>query len=306
MVCGQDCADKPRVKDEQGNYACRECADAATKRSAAAKVAVVAGVGQQQLATAGVGAGRAATAKVSSPEPELTNPGVWDDLTPVVPKGAKACGSCGHAMKDEAIVCLNCGHNELTGKALRTKREKPLVIGEVKRKREVDPSERAAFWVPLFIGAGLGGFIWASAAQQSLGQMFMLLMALGFYGFIATVSFVIVLLFNSGLAKLGGIAMASAFIGVIFAAFSGASPEFTGIMGLLWIGGAIFGLILLWKEGEHPLVRGMVCGSVIGQVLLTVAMVIYGDDIKAAAGPRKVPSTPEPQAIVQPYQSPLR
>jgi len=281
VVCGEDCSAKPRVKDERGNYACRECADAAAQQQQqkqqqqqqqprAAKVALGAGNGQRAMATAGGSSAQAS----GGLEPEPSHPSVWDDLTPAVQAGSRACPSCGHGMKDSAVLCLNCGHNELTGKALRTKREKPVIIGEVKVKRRVDPAERAAFFVPLLLGSGLGGFVLLAAAQQNTRQMFAVIVVLVIYASVTSFAFTWSLFFHPGLAKLGGIAMVvSNILGVVLAR---GSPETAGILGLVWLIGAVFGLLALWKDGEKPVLRGMVCGVIVGLILMGSSLSIYG------------------------------
>jgi len=283
VVCGEDCSAKPRVKDETGNYACRECAGAAAQQQQqqhqqqqqqqqprAAKVAVVAGNGQRAMATAGGSSAQAS----GGPEPEPSHPSVWDDLTPAVPSGSKACPSCGHGMKDSAVLCLNCGHNELTGKALRTKREKPVTIGEVKVKRQVDPAEQAAFFVPLLLGSGLGGFVLLAGAQQNTRQMAAVMVVLVIYASATSFAFTWSLFFHPGLAKLGGIAMVlSNILAVVLAR---GSPETAGILGLVWLIGAVFGLLALWKDGEKPVLRGMVCGVIVGLILMGTSLSIYG------------------------------
>lgn len=92
--CGQDCSAKPRTKDTQGRYACKACADAATRPKAAA-----------------------------APVPAETDPDA--DLMAALmaqtkPDITESCPSCGSGLAPGAVICTICGYNKQSGKSQKS------------------------------------------------------------------------------------------------------------------------------------------------------------------------------------------
>ena len=116
MVCGEKCADRPRLKDAQGRYACQVCVEA--KR----------GPGQRARARApGVGA---AVAQAPAPAVDAGIGFSMDDyLGDVQAADANPCPTCGTGRAADAVVCMQCGFDSSSGRAMKTK------VGKDKPKR---------------------------------------------------------------------------------------------------------------------------------------------------------------------------
>lgn len=93
-VCGEDCSDRPRVKDRAGRYYCKPCE---VKRAAETVVAV----------------GSASTTS--------TTLLAVDDAEGVIPieeahvAAEKACPVCMLRISADAVVCVHCGYDERKG-----------------------------------------------------------------------------------------------------------------------------------------------------------------------------------------------
>lgn len=107
VLCGESCVGQPRIKNEKGQYAHRACAEAQQKNKQHPEPA---------------------------PDPELAALGFDDDGfgdmsdllpdTPIEheqPAMRSACPSCGTALAQGNVVCMNCGYNTQSGKAIKTK-----------------------------------------------------------------------------------------------------------------------------------------------------------------------------------------
>lgn len=150
--CHQDCSDKPRLKDAQGVYFCKECypqAQAEAKARAAGSKAVGNGRG---VPLSGAGAGSASSVFddpiVLSPDMVPTK----DEPKQVVKKvedsqssATKNCESCGIMMPAKAVVCTNCGFNTGTKKGLKTKIQKALAAPKEKGAVRASSGEYAGF-----------------------------------------------------------------------------------------------------------------------------------------------------------------
>ena len=94
IVCGEDCSTRPRVKNPQGEYACRTCADTAAARGV-----------------------------VSGPSP---SGGGEDDLLAdligdAVDHMGDVCPTCGVVLPQDAVICTHCGLNIQAGKQIKTR-----------------------------------------------------------------------------------------------------------------------------------------------------------------------------------------
>jgi hypothetical protein len=96
-ICGQDCSSRPRIKDQQGRYFCKACAE-------------------QQAAQ------RRAAAPPPSPPPATDEDALpasfWTD-NPA--QATTPCPSCGAPMSQGAVLCLSCGHNTQSGRRAKAK-----------------------------------------------------------------------------------------------------------------------------------------------------------------------------------------
>lgn len=111
IVCGEDCADRPRIKDGRGRYACKACA--AAKRGGGA--AVDQG-GDDGLIPLDEGVGVAGG--VASVE-QLVR-AAESDAEPMGMRSMDGCPKCGTAVMPEQVLCVSCGTDLRSGKKLKT------------------------------------------------------------------------------------------------------------------------------------------------------------------------------------------
>lgn len=129
VVCGTDCADRPRLKDANGRYACQDCVEA--KRRAAtggrAQARPTAKPKPRPTAPAAGRAGAATSGSTNAP----TSAGFSMDayLEGVHTPDANPCPKCGAGRAADAVVCMQCGFDSASGRAMSTK------VGKDKPKR---------------------------------------------------------------------------------------------------------------------------------------------------------------------------
>lgn len=143
VICGQDCAGQPRIKNDKGQYAHKAC-----------------------------------VAKKQAPEPEPLalddDDGLaMDDLlgdiadAPESPAMRAACPSCGNALLDGAVICMSCGHNTQSGKKLTSKVITPKDPGAataVAAKAGGVAALPVLWAIGGCIGGAAGAAIWAAIA----------------------------------------------------------------------------------------------------------------------------------------------
>eukprot|EP00913_Durusdinium_trenchii_P006311 g5923.t1 len=107
VICGQDCAGLPRLKNDKGQYAHKAC------------------VTNKQ--TPQPNHEPEADPYALDDDAGLAMDDLLGDLDPTdnAPGPRAACPSCGNALADGAVVCMGCGHNTQTGKTLSSKVLKP-------------------------------------------------------------------------------------------------------------------------------------------------------------------------------------
>ncbi|MBY0113301.1 MAG: hypothetical protein K2Y21_10795 [Phycisphaerales bacterium] len=116
IICGEDCSNRARVKDADGRYACKSCAENATRQRADAKPAPRP-------------AARPVPAPVATPDDNdidlsaLASVETTATMTESVP-----CRCCGRGVPDGTETCPFCDGNARTGKAAKSdapKKPKP-------------------------------------------------------------------------------------------------------------------------------------------------------------------------------------
>lgn len=109
VICKQDCSTRPRVKDPQGRYMCRECHRQAQQQIAATVPTEAA------LPAHGLGG-------------QVDDADMFSDL-PAVSVETQPCASCGMPLSPAVVVCSSCGFNRQTGKApkIKVSKEGPSV-----------------------------------------------------------------------------------------------------------------------------------------------------------------------------------
>lgn len=113
LVCGIDVSNKPRVKDSQSRYTCKDCLDRAAKAKQA----------QQQAKDPKAAAGSQGNDKAE--QATADNAFLLDLGKPAIKEGHHACPNCGKPISDEAKICINCGMNQQTGQRLHVNVLKP-------------------------------------------------------------------------------------------------------------------------------------------------------------------------------------
>ncbi len=83
--------------------------------------------------------------------------------TPQVPDG-KACPGCGTSVKQEAVICVHCGHSFQSGKRLKTKKDskigKALAAATAPDEETEGAPLKTMFTALVFIVFGLATMIW--------------------------------------------------------------------------------------------------------------------------------------------------
>lgn len=113
VVCGQNVAAKPRVKDSRGQYRCAgECEKIGLVKAPSPSV-------KSNLSPAPKSANRAAPPKIAE-EAEADNELMNNLISQSSVTATKRCDSCGHPLAMSAVLCMNCGVNVATGETLKT------------------------------------------------------------------------------------------------------------------------------------------------------------------------------------------
>ncbi|MHC5115428.1 MAG: hypothetical protein ACYTGP_13495 [Planctomycetota bacterium] len=121
VICGEDCAGRPRTKDGKGRYYCQPCYDDVKRKIEARKAAAAAPPPPPPP-----------PAPIEDDPFSMLDEVVGDAPTPVpgaVPApagfGQETCPGCGGALAADAVVCTSCGYNKQTGTSLQVTEEKP-------------------------------------------------------------------------------------------------------------------------------------------------------------------------------------
>jgi hypothetical protein len=132
IVCGKDCSSIDRIKDEQGRYTCKPCADAKAGKAP----------------SKGKGSDKDLAALYERPQ-------------------TKQCPQCDKPVPHDAEICVACGYNMRAGKKVKTKLGKldPLAgvnAEEMAAKRQ----NKKRWWIAGLIGGVIGAGIWVGLAYQ--------------------------------------------------------------------------------------------------------------------------------------------
>src|SRR3954468_23714950 len=121
-VCGIDCAGKPRMKDQQGRYICKECFDKAKQTRNTQK---------NPPPPPGTASEAPGTVAIPTEGDNSFLLGLGSKESTGI-QGTKACPECGRAMTNNAVICIGCGFNISTGKRLpvRVVKSKEKVVKE--------------------------------------------------------------------------------------------------------------------------------------------------------------------------------
>ncbi len=177
IYCRTDCSDRPRVRDRQGRYACRACAESAAKT----------------FERQGPLAEDIDVDILLAPEPELKKERVRVEcavcLREILP-GESKCVSCNYdpavglteetlvarrPLGKEGLVCVNCGYSLRGLRAMRCPECRQPVVHRAEKGLKAgafrDEATRQAYVVPLMM-LGVGGglyVIWSAIAHGPAG-----------------------------------------------------------------------------------------------------------------------------------------
>lgn len=164
IACKRDCSARPRSKDSQGRYTCKDCSD---------KLA-----GQRARSV------QAAPVVPPALQTEAEEPGadwMWDNAqaeptfgaAPSAPAAATACPSCRTNMPGDAIACPACGHNILTGQKTPKSKGKSegsgsgagALSGVASKGLSILVGKNPLVWAfGGMVGGAIGAGIWAGLA----------------------------------------------------------------------------------------------------------------------------------------------
>ncbi|MHC4218461.1 MAG: hypothetical protein ACYSU7_08395 [Planctomycetota bacterium] len=122
-LCGEDCSQKPRIKDPEGQYFCRECYEEALERQRARhelEDSPVEPVGLGPDYEPDLEADLEADLDAVSPE-ELDREFGLEEADDE-PAPGLACPGCGRALEPDAAICINCGYSAQTGGKVKVKK----------------------------------------------------------------------------------------------------------------------------------------------------------------------------------------
>ncbi|MCW5756617.1 MAG: hypothetical protein KIT54_05205 [Phycisphaeraceae bacterium] len=126
IICGTDCSGRPRLKDPQGQYACQACVEAQQSprqpAPAAKKPRPRAPVAAVHDEVPSIGAGFDMDQFL-----EGTQGSILAGATAAGASPASHCPGCGASRAAGAVVCMQCGFDSSTGKAIGTKVRKAKV-----------------------------------------------------------------------------------------------------------------------------------------------------------------------------------
>lgn len=148
-LCGKDCSGQPRLKDAQGRYLHRACAERMQKKQAA----------------------RAEGSKPAKPAASAEGANLMDALLDEAAANApEPCPGCGRPLSRDAVVCVNCGYNATTGKTLRSSVERtraPGAGGAALSVAGATGGAAASVVLPIVggcVGGAIGASVWAAVA----------------------------------------------------------------------------------------------------------------------------------------------
>lgn len=107
-ICGEDCSNKPRTKDQAGRYYCRECHDAALAKKRSARSAPPRQMDPRVFAP-------------TEPDAFALSEDVFAQGGPPPARMAAACPGCGSRLDAGVMICVNCGYNTQTHAQIGTK-----------------------------------------------------------------------------------------------------------------------------------------------------------------------------------------
>lgn len=130
VICGEDCAGRPRIKDPKGHYYHKSCHEQAKLEQEARRAAV-----------------EPDPAPSTVDEPESVS--LLSEILDETPETglAQSCPACGQPLPADSVLCTNCGHSQQSGQ-LGTKLGEPA-----KDRSQISGQLRALLVHPLTLSA---------------------------------------------------------------------------------------------------------------------------------------------------------
>jgi hypothetical protein len=233
-ACSKDVSTLPRTKDAQGRYFCKECVDKLKAKAATAK---------------------SAPAKPATATAPPTAPGEHDVMAKLLSDtpGVELCPNCGGGVTVGSKICVRCGFNKETGKAMK------VVVERAAKDKEEKTSKRGGSFVLsegmylLILCALVGGGFGLSMFNPAFG---VLLYAICFILFLVAWVWGIIAAFKDEESLAGICGIVGFFIGLSWIYF------------VYW---CIFGT---WRG----YLKMTMTAALLGLVLGAVGVVGHGDD----------------------------
>ncbi len=156
VFCAKSCAGQPRIKDAQGNYAHKACAEQYEAKKQAKQASALPPEPALDL----------------GPEEEPEMAAFLDDLpapSDEQPAGIRAaCPGCGASISSDTVICMSCGCNTKTGRGAKTKVVKSKSAKSGPNIAAKAGSLAIAPFLPIIgavIGGAIGAAVWAAIAH---------------------------------------------------------------------------------------------------------------------------------------------
>jgi hypothetical protein len=154
VACGQDCANKPRIKDARGRYFCQPCFQKLEQKQKAAAAPPAA----MAVATAP----KAPAARPAPRAPAAPGADLLDDLAKLAAAAPAAevertCPACSAPLAPNAVFCTGCGYNLQTGQRVGTQALKATKTHKPRSSSSVNVS--GIFANPLVLGGVVMGIV---------------------------------------------------------------------------------------------------------------------------------------------------
>ncbi len=156
-ICGRDCSSKPRIKDAQGRYFCRECVEKKQRAKGAAPAASATPAGA-----------RPPTGKPQAAAPADQQSLMARLVDESVGSAAGRCPGCGRPLKPDAVICTQCGFHRAAGQVITTQVQKPAADTSREKSSGGDSALKSPAAVSLISLVVLGGLL---AGAMSNGQL---------------------------------------------------------------------------------------------------------------------------------------
>ncbi len=190
-ICGLDCSNKPRTKDAQGRYVCKEC----MQRAQAAQLAKQDAANPKPAEAAAVAAPKAAG-------DQGDNAFILDIVeAPEVREGQKPCPSCGKGVSEGQILCTSCGFNMKTGDRTLINVLKPVELRDkTERNRGGGGGGQIPTWVPgvaaLLV---IGGLIVYGVSTEDAQMTQVALSLLSLFGMVTSITILVLAFMDSAM-----------------------------------------------------------------------------------------------------------